>query len=285
MSKQGLVYCINPEQYDVFDARINKPICIKSIENGVEKGSMVFQEMDEINFRKNQLSYFPPNNVALLLSVNKKHLQKAKELFDEQINPNKVNHSFVETETDKKKFLKEKSKIVADYIELIQTSIVFGYTTLEAFANLSIPIDYEYLVTIKNKGIKEVYDKDAIERWINLGEKLSKILPSIYETKKIEKEKFWSYFIKLEKLRNEIIHQKSITRTEFYKKYFRKDIFDICNVPELVMKFYYEANYKKQRINLLWPWLINKEKEFPITTDFKSENFEVIGNLFEGKKK
>jgi len=51
------------------------------------------------------------------------------------------------------------------------------------------------------------------------------------------------------------------------------------------MKFYYEENCKKQKIDPLWPWLINKEKEFPITTDFKSENFEVIGNLYKGKKK
>jgi len=49
---------------------------------------------------------------------------------------------------------------------------------------LKIPIGYEFLISIKNKGIKEVHDKNAIERWINLGEKLSKILPDIYETKK-----------------------------------------------------------------------------------------------------
>ena len=36
--KQGLVICKNPEQYEVFDQRIMKPICIKKVENGVEIG-------------------------------------------------------------------------------------------------------------------------------------------------------------------------------------------------------------------------------------------------------
>ncbi|HEY5536082.1 MAG TPA: hypothetical protein VIL99_14245 [Ignavibacteria bacterium] len=284
-NKQGLVYCIQPEQYDIFDERINKPICIKNVENGIEKGSMVFQELDEVYFKKNPLTYFPPNNVGLLLSISKNHLKNAKELFNTEINPNNVNHSFVNTTNNKKEFLKQKSKLVADYIEIIQVCIVFGYTTLEAFTNLSITEDYIYKVNIKKKGVTEHYDKSAIERWVSLNDKISKILTDIYKTKKVEGTKFWSYFVKLEKYRHDIIHQKSIERTDFYKKYFTSDIFDICACPELILKFFYEANSSKQKTNPLWPWLINKDKEFPFTTDFKPTNFEVIGNLFEGKKK
>lgn len=285
MNKQGLVYCIQPDQYDIFDDRISKPICIKKIEKGVETGSMVFQELDEVNFPKNPLAYFPPNNVGLLLSVNKKHLNQAKEIYKNDIDPNKVNHSFAATTMDKKQFLKNKSKTIADYIETIQVCIVFGYTALEAFANLSITDDFEYKVNVKSKGITELYDKKAIERWVTLGEKLSKILPEIYETKKIDSNKFWDYFVKLEKYRHDIIHQKTIERTDFYKTYFHKDIFEICACPETVLKFFYSAHADKQKTNPLWPWLINKDKEFPLTTDFKSENFEVVGNLFEGKTK
>jgi hypothetical protein len=282
MNKQGLVYCIQPDQYDIFDERISKPICIKQVEKGIETGSMVFQELDEVNFPKNPLTYFPPNNVGLLLSISKRHLKDAKDLFKKHIDPNLVNHSFVDVATNKKEFLKEKSSVVADYIETIQICIVFGYTALEAFSNLSIPDTYQYKVNLKSKGIVELYDKKAIERWVSLGDKLSKILPEIYETKKIETTKFWNYFIKLEKYRHDIIHQKTIERTDFYKTYFNKDIFEICASSETVLKFFYGAHSDKQRINPLWPWLINKDKEFPLTTDFKSENFEVIGNLFEG---
>ncbi len=285
MGKVGLVYCMQPEQYDIFDERISKPICIKSIDKGVEKASMVIQELDEVSFKKNPLTYFPPNNIGILLSVSKKNLKAAKELFEKEIDPNKTNHSFVATDLEKREFLKMKSKVVADYIEAIQICIVFGYTALEAFANISIADDYEYKVHVKNKGITEIYDKKAIERWVGLVDKLSKILPDIYETKKIETGKFWSLFIKLEKYRHDIIHQKSIEHTEFYKNYFNKDIFDICSSPELVLKFFYKSHSLKQRTNPLWPWLINKELEFPLTTDDKAGDFEVIGNIYEGKKK
>ncbi|MBI5324631.1 MAG: hypothetical protein HZB41_05065 [Ignavibacteriae bacterium] len=285
MNKQGLVYCIQPEQYEIFDDRIKKPICFKSIENGIEKGSMIFQELDEVNFKKNPLTYFPPNNVGLLLSISKRHLSEARELFKKEIDPNVVNHSYVETTQNTNEFLINKSKIIADFIETIQICIVFGYTALDAFTNLSITENYEYKVNVKNKGIIELYDKKAIERWIGLSDKVSKILTEIYKTKKIETTKFWSYFIKLENYRHDIIHQKSIEKTEFYKNYFNKDIFEVCSCPELVLKFFYESQSSKQRTNPLWPWLINKEKEFPISTDFNSQNFEVIGNLYEGKKK
>lgn len=285
MNKQGLVYCISAEQYDIFDERISKPICIKQFKDGIETGSMVLQELDEINFHKNSLAYFPPNNVGLLLSINRKHLNEAKEIFKNEIDPSKINHSYVKTAFDKKQFLKDKSRTIADYIEKIQVCIVFGYTALEAFANLSIKEDFEYKVNIKGKGITELYDKKAIERWITLEDKLSKILTKIYETKKIEHNKFWSYFVKLEKYRHDIIHQKTIERTDFYKTYFYKDIFDVCACPEAVLKFFYSARSDKQKTNSLWPWLINKYKEFPMTTDLNSENFEVIGNLYEGKIK
>ena len=285
MGKQRLVYCVQPEQYDIFDERISKPICIKQIENGIETGSMVLQELDEVNFAKNTLTYFPPNNIGLLLSISKKHLQKAKELYKKHIDPLSINHSFVDTSVNKKEFLKEKSKIVADYIEAIQICIVFGYTALETFSNISITDTYRYKVNVKSKGIVELYDKKAIERWISLGDKLSKILPEIYGTKKIEMSKFWSYFVKLEKYRHAIIHQKTIDKTDFYKTYFNKDIFEICKSAEAILKFFYAEQSEKQRTNPLWPWLINKDKEFPLTTKFKSEHFEVVGNLFEGKTK
>lgn len=282
MNKQGLVYCVNPQDYEIFDERISKPICVKQLNNGIETGSMVFQELDEVLFTNNNLTYFPPNNIALLLSISNKVLKEAKEFYNINIDPKKVNHSYIKTSDDKKEFLKQKSIIVADFIEKIQTSIVFAYTALEAFANISIDDEYQFKINIKNKGIWEIYDKQAIERWVSLKDKLSKILPDIYKTKKIETTKFWSHFVKLEQYRHDIIHQKSIDRTNFYKKYFNADIFKICGCAEEIIKFYYQSHAERNYTNPLWPWLINKEKEFPITTNFKSENFEIVGNLHEG---
>ena len=284
MSKNSLVYCINPSQYEIFDERINKPIWFRKIENSEEVGSMVLQELDEINFPKNPFEFFAPNNVGILLSISQRYKNLAKELYEEKINPKNVNHSNVETEKNKKKFLQEQSIIAADYIELIQISIVFAYTAIESFANLSIPEDYKYEVKVKNKGITEIYDKVTIERWVSLGDKLSNILTEIYKTPKIQSQKFWSNLKSLEKHRHNIIHQKSINRTEFYKNYFKEQIFKQIDSAQLALQFFYDAHSKENKTNQLWPWVIGKEKSFPLTESFNSENIEVIGNLYDGKK-
>lgn len=284
MSKQALVYCIHPDDYEIFDERISKPLCLGKRENGIDVGSMVMQEIDEVFFKNNPLTYFPPNNVGLLLSLYKKSLKHAKEIYDSKINPLTNDHSYIKAQIDKKEFLRQKSKIVADYIEAIQTSIVFSYTTLEAFANISIEQDYKYEVFVKNRGIHEIYNKEAIERWIGLKDKLLKILPDTYGTKKIELTKFWPLFIKLENYRHDIIHQKSIDATDFYKKYFNKDIFSICNCTESILEFFYKAHAEKEKTNRMWPWLISKEKEFPFM-EYNPNNLQIIGNLFEGKIK
>lgn len=282
MSKNSLVYCINPSQYDVFDERINKPIWYRKIENGEEVGSMVSQEMDEINYPKNPFEFFAPNNIGMLLSVSQRFKNQARELYEEKINPKKVNHSYVEIEQNKKKFLQEKSIIAADYIELVQISIVFAYTAIESFANLSIPESYEYELIVKSKGIKEIYDKKAIERWVSLSDKISKILTVIYKTPKIENQNFWSSVKSLEKRRHNIIHQKSINRTEFYKDYFKEQIFKQIDSAQTVLHFFYNSHSLKNKTNPLWPWSIGKEKTFPVA-EFDSKNTEVIGNLHEGK--
>ncbi|MDC6386708.1 hypothetical protein D2V93_11820 [Flagellimonas taeanensis] len=284
MSKSSLVYCINPSQYEIFDERINKPVWYRKIENGKETGSLVSQEIDEIEFPKNPFEFFAPNNVGMLLSISQRYKVLAKGLYDEKINPNNVKHSYVETEKDKKKFLQEKSIVSADYIELIQISVVFAYTAIESFANLSIPEDYEYKVKVKSKGITEIYDKTAIERWVSLTDKIAKVLTDVYSTSKIESQKFWSNLKSLEKNRHNIIHQKSINRTEFYKEYFKEGIFKQIDSAQTVLQFFYDAHSKENRTNPLWPWAIGKEKAFPIA-EFESKNFEVVGNLFEGKMK
>ena len=283
----SLVYCMFPKQYEIFDRRINKPICFQDIKDSEISGSMVLQEMDEIVFNKKRnikIEYFTPNNVALLLSVSEKALNDAKDIYETHINPYKVNQTIKDTSIDKKSYLIEKSKIICDYLEKIQISIVFSYTALETFCNISIPENYIYRYK-DNKGIIHSYNKDAIERWLSLREKISKLLTNIYKTKKIETTKFWNCFIKLEEYRNNIIHQKSIDRTEFLKLYFRPNISKICKSSIDVLQFFYKKQAEKDFTNPLWPWLINPRKEFPIRTDFKSDYFEVVGNLYEGIKK
>lgn len=284
-SKISLVVGIEPQNYRVAEPRLNKPVCFKKIEGGTEVGSMLVQNLEEIIISGTRLTYFTPNNIAILLSISNKSLAKAKNIFSEKLDPQKVNLALQNAGINKVDFLNKKSSEVCDYIELIQTSITFAYTALETFANLSIPEDYIYEVKVKTKGTKELYDKEAIERWVTLRDKLLYVLPNVYGFKKPDKEKGWSYFIKLEKYRHDIIHQKSINSTEFYKTYFRRDIFDVCNSAEKIIRFFYKQDAEKNRTNPLWPWMINSENYFPVTYSFDSQNFEVIGNLYEGYKR
>ena len=282
----GLVFCKNPEQYEIFDVRINKPLCYQYKKKDDIKGSMVLQEMDQVIFNKRKdikIDYFIPNNIAILLSISSTSFSESKKIYNEHLNPyNKKNEK--EIHIDNKKYLIGKSKIVCNYLEKIQISIVFGYTAVEAFANISIPDKYEFKYK-DNKGIIHSYDKEAIERWLSLREKISKILTAIYKTKKIENSNFWTDFVKLEEYRNNIIHQKSIKRTDFIKPYFKPNIEKVCKSSSKVLEFFYKKQAEKDSTNLLWPWLINPSKEFPLTTKFDSKQFEIIGNVYEGIKR
>lgn len=164
---------------------------------------------------KKILSYFAPNNVGILLSISSKSIHRAIKIYEEHLNPDKFDHTWG-YDADKRGVVIDKSKCIYDFIEEIQSLIVFGYTVLEAFTNLSIPDDYQY--KIKNdKGMTEVYNKEAIERWMQLSTKISGILVDIYETKNINQGKLWSDFKQFEEYRNEIIHQKSSITQVFIK--------------------------------------------------------------------
>jgi hypothetical protein len=281
----GLAFSATPNDYNIFDLRSGKPTYY--VDNIDDDGSVansngiVFHELDEIKFSaSNTMQYFSPNNVGILLSITNKTLIEAKEIYTTKIDPTRFNHTVQNVSSNKKEHIVAKSKDLYDFIEKIQSCLVFAYTSLEAFANLSIPESYRYEAKIESKGIIEVYDKVAIERWITLKQKLAVILVDIYDTEDLTNKSFWAHFIKLEQYRHDIIHQKSIDRVEFYKVYFNRDIFKVCTCAEEIINFFYIQHAKKNKSNPLWPWLVNSENAFPVKK-FDSKNFEVIGNLYE----
>jgi hypothetical protein len=281
-SKIRLVVGLRPEDFVLSEPRVNKPLCYKNIEKNKETGSMLVQDLDEVILNGIRLTYFTPNNIAVLLSTSSNSLTKARNIYIEYFEHAKKEIEIQNVDTDKKDFLNKLSGYVCDYIENIQTSIVFAYTAIETFVNLSIPKDYIYEKNVEQKGIKEIYDKEAIERWLTLKEKLIYVLPNAYECHKPDNDKCWGYFVKLEAYRHDIIHQKSIKSTEFYKTYFQRDIFDICQSAENLIKYFYNQHAEKNQTNSIWPWLINNKNYIPINNDFRSEDVEVIGNLYEG---
>ena len=98
-----------------------------------------------------------------------------------------------------------------DYIEALMQSIVFAFTALEAFVNEFIPHDYKYVK--HGQKSTEKYTKAEIERWIQIDEKLGKVLPEIFgvETPK-GKHKSWNEFQKLKEIRDRLIHMKTADR-------------------------------------------------------------------------
>lgn len=283
--KLGLVVGTTPDRFELGDTRLMKPVCHQTYDNGSLQGSMLIQDIDKVSLsKKTNITYFVPNNVALLLSVSEKALIAAKKTDTDNFSNPEVELDLEKMDGDRKAMMNSASSLVCDYLENMQTSIVFGYTALEAFVNLSIPESYTYTTDKNNKGISELFDKKAIERWMPLKTKIKNILTDIYATKRIDNQKWWGQFLSLEQYRNDIIHQKSISHTEFYKVYFKQSIFDVCKSPSEVIRFFHDAHAEDNKTNPIWPWMEGK-KSLPVNTSYDSSKFEVVGNMYEGIKK
>jgi hypothetical protein len=244
-----------PEEYEIFNKRIKKPIHASK-----NNSDMLLQEAQELTLNnKQKIDYFTPNNISLLLSISEKSLSQAK-LVRKSIITTKI-----KTREDKLDQLKNSTETICNFIELIQTSIVFSYTAIEAFANLSIPQDFEYFKIKKDSGVslELKYNKDSIERLIPLKEKIKNVLPDIYDTKPIELEEFYSRLGQLESLRDRIIHQKTAEYIELYNDYFQDSIFKICKVSEEIINFFYEKCKNDFSTNPYWPWISSKDNIFP----------------------
>lgn len=254
----------SPSEYEIFESRLKKPISVVRPDDPPVDFALVFQEADKIKINsKKSLEFFVPNNIALLISTSNKALDEAKDIYKKNLNQDNPQNDYHENETQLD-FMKRKSSSFCDYIEKIQTGIAFSYTAVEAFANISIPDNYHYRLKNK-KGV--IYDKFAIERWVTLKDKLEFILTDVYKTQSIKADSNWNNFLKLESLRNNIIHQKSGDHSDFFKDYFKDSIYDICKSTEGIIRFFYDKHNEENRTNPLWPWLIGKEKDFPIRID------------------
>lgn len=247
------------QDYNLFDLRSMKP---KFYEKADHEGYLI-QELDQCNLDSDTgLKYFIPNSISLSISVCKKNMDHAKHLYRENILPNSGS-DLITDKIDINK-INDVSTLVYDFLELVQTSIVFAYISLESFANLSIPEDYQFKKS-NNKGIEEIYNKGAIERWITLDQKLSIILKEIYKTNEIKTTKIWKQFKYLEALRHQIIHQKSIVNIEYFKMYFNPKIFEISTIPNEVISFYENQHMASNQTNPIWPFKNSTINTIPST--------------------
>lgn len=274
-----IIASVNGEDEIHIDTRSKRLV---EIEQGQD--TVFVQELNMIEFsaankeRNSSITYLAPNNVGILLSIANKALTNAQTIFDEKIDPNKHKHLDLFNNSIDINLI-ENTQIVYEFIESIQTSIVFGYTAIEAFTNLSIDEDYQYKKNIDNKGIIEVYDKKAIERWISLKVKISEILSEIYECKSIKRDIIWNQFLKFEECRNQIIHQKSINVNSLYEEYFNQEIFELCIVPQKVIKFFLVRGKEKDVTNTLWPVVVDADCDLPISKRLNAKLVKYVGTV------
>lgn len=194
-----------------------------------------FNKGKEAKHFEKKIIYFTPNSIALSLNLMKKSYKRSKELLKILLN-NKESETIKLGENDK--------KTLYDFFEEVTTSIIFSYISVESFANAAIPEDFIY-ERINDKRIKESLNKENIERWLSTSQKISEILPIILNTKEIKKEDFWTRFKELEKIRNEIVHQKTVENgtildSELFNKLLSDDIFKKISSSLSVIKFFYD---------------------------------------------
>lgn len=265
MWKQAIVLdkATNFSGFQSFDKRLNSPFITGSRESDFK---ILLQYVDQIKIDNNNLHYFTPNNVALFFSLAEKSTISAKNYLS-QI------HERIKLDSHKKTYDREvlvkDSKLVCDYLEQVQSAIVFSFTAIESFTNISIPFDYNY--EIKSNKKTEIYNKVQIERWIDWKTKISKILVEIYNVEKIENQSFWLRFLDLVELRNNIIHQKSTNDTKHLENLFETKVFEICSSANELFTFFIAKaldRFEKDTMMVgnenLWPSIITYIPDMPI---------------------
>lgn len=269
-----IIASVIPERYEFFDVRGTKPIFHKSLTK--EHSGAVVESLAELKMdnNRNRVKHILPNPIGIHLNIVDRSIDKIKELNtfhrinqNQDILKNKIYHD---------------SKLMYDYIEQVQIAIVFGYTALETFTNLSIPNDYEYKIKT-SRGTSEIYGKDSIERWLSLKEKISEIIVDVYHTRDIKKDSIWQKFDTFEKYRHEIIHQKSVTSFSYYKKYFNQKTINNLEIPKNIITWFYKEVESQGKTNPIWPWVSSDTNSIPVFYD--ADNFfsssKVSGNLYE----
>ncbi len=99
-----------------------------------------------------------------------------------------------------------------DYFECVIESVITAFSGLEAFVNEMIPDDYRYETHRQSETILEIMDKEQIERYLSISEKLDSVLPHALKTKSPKGRHFWGDFVKLRRIRDRISHLKTADR-------------------------------------------------------------------------
>lgn len=220
--------------------RSNRPLVF--IHTDEDQG-VIFQEIISTKIENKKLKFSRPNEISLSMSIARKSLERSREIrrgilkdFGNEM---------------KKDIFDEKVIDVYDYLEEVQKTIIFSYKAIESLCNSAIPSDYIYKKQLTKKGIHEVYDKSAIERWLTTAEKVSIILPEIYKCTSPSKKNFWGHFKKLEELRNDIIHSKSSSTSKLLSELLSSDVDKYFKSCEDMLLYFYNLDKQNPMFPLM----------------------------------
>ena len=165
----------------------------------VTAGAQVFISIETKWNESTNLSGPMPSPVAIFLNssiTSYKHAIKLRDGF--QFEGKEASFTSITTE-------------VFDYIEAFFQSVIFSATSIEAFCNVHIDDNRKY--EVNRSKCTELYMGEQIERWINLDDKLCKVVaPSLNAT--IDKSTtVWTEYKNLIKVRDRLIHMKNKDRT------------------------------------------------------------------------
>lgn len=253
---------VNPEN----DNRISRSIWFA--ENKSEYPRINVLPYEKILIKGKKIEFIKPNTISLSLSVSRKELVIAKDLFQKRISP--ILFSDI-----KLRVINKELQSLYDYFEAVQSSLIFSYIAVEGFCNISIPNNFTYEKE-NNKGIIEKWNKDSIERWMTTSEKLKDVLPQFLNCGDLKAEPFWSDFLLLEKIRNNIVHPKTNEllfkdSQSHYEEFLKDRIFRIIESGYILI----EHLCKFDTENILYPRDFWDKKE----VIYKVNSFSDLGFL------
>jgi hypothetical protein len=101
--------------------------------------------------------------------------------------------------------------LLFDFFQELAAEVIFSFSAIEAFANENIPDDFVYPTQDRSKNAISLVKPD-IERHVMLDEKLKRVLPQARGIPSPAGTKPWQEFKELKKVRDRLIHLKSLDR-------------------------------------------------------------------------
>ncbi|PMM74504.1 hypothetical protein BCT47_02930 [Vibrio splendidus] len=193
---------------DIEDWRLNlvshitEDTILKWNNQKLKKGTVI-KTVSVVQLNKKKLLTVPvPNATSMCLKVSYERFTQADSIRQ----TSGIRKSIKKNQT----FKSDKDAI--DYAEFMFESVIMAYTAIEAFANEHIPDDFETWEPKKNAIIAERKTKSDIERFDSTSNKLSIILPQVFDSQSPKGTKYWQDFVALKRIRDRIIHMKTEDR-------------------------------------------------------------------------